>query len=82
MKDKMKGLNMKLYRELDLSTFEAWSGAVETYETIKGADKLIDLECLLEDLYPDGIEETQLNDLLWFESDWLYDCLGISEEEE
>ena len=42
---------MKLYRELDLSTFKAWSGAIETYETIKGADKLIDLECLLEDLY-------------------------------
>lgn len=73
---------MKLYRELDLERFEPWSGAVDTYNRIYNEDKLNDLEFLLEDLYPEGIEETQLNDLLWFESEWLYDCLGISEEEE
>ena len=73
---------MKLYRELDLTRFEPWSGAVNTYNTIYNADKLNELETLLEELYPDGIEETQLNDLLWFESEWLYECLGISEEEE
>lgn len=72
---------MKLYRELDLTRFEPWSGAVDTYNTIYNANKLNDLECLLDELYPNGIEETQLNDLLWFESDWLFECLGISEEE-
>lgn len=73
---------MKIYKELDLTNFEPWSGAVDTYNTIYNADKLDDLELLLEELYPDGIDETQLNDILWFESDWLYECLGISEEEE
>lgn len=73
---------MKLYRELDLTTFEPWSGAVDTYNTIYNADKLDELENLLKELYPDGIEETQLNDLLWFEEEWLFECLGISEEEE
>lgn len=73
---------MKIYRELDLTRFEPWSGAVDTYNTICNAGKLDDLEFLLEELYPDGIEETQLNDLLWFESEWLLESLGISEEEE
>ena len=73
---------MKIYRELDLTSFEPWSGAVDTYDTIYDAGKLEALEFLLEELYPDGIEETQLNDLLWFESEWLLESLGISEEEE
>ena len=73
---------MKLYRELDLERFEPWSGAVDTYNTIHNANKLDELECLLDELYPDGIEETQLNDLLWFDSEWLLECLGIEEEEE
>ena len=73
---------MKIYKELDLTSFEPWSGAIDTYNTIYKADKLDDLELLIEELYPDGIDETQLNDLLWFESDWLYESLGISEEEE
>ena len=73
---------MKIYRELDLTNFEPWSGAIDTYNTIYNANKLDDLELLIEELYPDGIDETQLNDLLWFESDWLYESLGISEEEE
>ena len=73
---------MKIYKELNLTSFEPWSGAIDTYHIIYNADKLDDLELLLEELYPDGIDETQLNDLLWFESDWLYESLGISEEEE
>lgn len=71
---------MKLYRELDLTRFEPWSGAVDTYERIYNEGKLDDLEFLLSDLYPEGIEETQLNDLLWFEDEWLFECLGIEEE--
>ena len=73
---------MKLYRELDLTRFEPWSGAVDTYNRIYNEDKLNELESLLEDLYPEGIEETQLNDILWFDSEWVYECLGISEDEE
>ena len=73
---------MKLYRELDLAMFEPWSGAVDTYNTIYYAGKLGDLEFLLEELYPEGIEETQFNDLLWFESEWLLESLGISEEDD
>ena len=37
---------------------------------------------MLEDVYPDGIEETQLNDLLWFEPDWCLEMVGLKDEEE
>ena len=73
---------MRIYKELDLTRFEPWSGAVDTYDTICNADKLDELESLLEDLYPDGIEETQLNDLLWFDDEWVLESLGISEEKD
>ena len=33
-------------------------------------------------MYPDGLSDTELNDLLWFEPEQIYDWLGIEEEEE
>ena len=68
---------MKLYRESSLENFEPWSGAVSTYNRIWNEGKMSEFEQLLEDLYPDGIEETALNDILWFEEEWVYDELGI-----
>lgn len=40
------------------------------------------LEAILEDLYPDGIDETQLNDLLSFDDEAVYEWLGIEDEDE
>ena len=73
---------MKITYDLDLETFEPWAGAVDTLERIKEENKLMELENLLEELYPDGLEETELNDILWFEEDFLFSNLGISTEEE
>ena len=73
---------LTIKREMDIRNFEPWSGAVDTFNTISDANMLPDLEFLLEDLYPDGIGETELNDLLWFDSDWLLESLGLQEEEE
>lgn len=74
---------MKTFNEnTTLSNFDAWSGAKDTKETILQAGKEKDFDFLIEELYPDGLSETQLNDLLWFESDWIFEQLGISEEEE
>ena len=73
---------MRIYTELDLNTFEAWSGAVNTLDRIREEDKTRDLEAILEDLYPDGMSETTLNDLLWFESDTVFEWLGIKTDEE
>lgn len=65
-----------------IDNFNPWSGAVSTWEEIKEQGKISDLEFLLEELYPDGIDEGKLNDILWFESDLLYENLGITEEDE
>ena len=39
-------------------------------------------EQILEDTYPDGMTETELNDLLWFDSESVYEWLGIRSEEQ
>ena len=73
---------MTITYELDLNRFEAWSGAVDTLERIQREGKCSLLEQILEDTYPDGMTETELNDLLWFESETVYEWLGIRSEEQ
>lgn len=62
--------------------YSPWSGAIDTYNTIEEAGKLEEFESLIDELYPDGIEEVKLNDILWFESDWILEMLGLSEDDE
>ena len=73
---------MRIYSETSLESFEAWSGAVDTLDRVREAGKCDELESILEDLYPDGMSETELNDLLWFEPETVFKWLGIEEEEE
>ena len=74
LKEKQKML--KIYVDTT-ANYKPWCGAVSTYETIVEEDKLDDLDFLLEELYPEGISESHLNDILWFESDWVFAQLGI-----
>ena len=72
---------MKTFNEnTNLVNFDAWSGAVETKKAIIDAGKSNDFDDLIEELYPDELSETQLNDILWFEEDWIFEMLGISED--
>ena len=71
---------MTITYELDLNSFKAWSGAVDTLERIQREGKCAELENVLEELYPDGMTETELNDLLWFDSESVYEWLGIRSE--
>ena len=73
---------MTITYELDLNRFEAWSGAKETLERIQREGKCEELENVLEELYPDGMTETELNDLLWFDSESVYEWLRIRSEEQ
>ena len=72
----------KISYDLLDGTYHPWSGAVDTWNTIEEKGLLEELDNLLEDIYPDGLSETELNDLLWFDSDWIFEQLGISEDEE
>lgn len=73
---------MTITYELDLNSFEAWSGAKDTLDRIQREGKCAELENILEELYPDGMTETELNDLLWFDSESVYEWLGIRSEEQ
>ena len=73
---------MTITYELDLNSFEAWSGAKDTLNRIQREGKCAELENILEELYPDGMTETELNDLLWFDSESVYEWLGIRSEEQ
>lgn len=66
----------------EFSDYSPWSGAKDTYNRIEEENKLDMLESILEDLYPDGMTDTELNDLLWFESEQVFEWLGISEDDD
>jgi len=66
---------VKLYTE-GLHSFTPWSGAVDTWNRLTGAD-VGRLESILDDLYPEGMNVTELNDLLWFEPGQIADWLGF-----
>lgn len=71
---------MKLYIETSIKNFEAWSGAEDTLDRIIAEDKCEELEDILEELYPDGMSDTELNDLLWFDYETVFEWLGIRSE--
>ena len=66
----------------DISDYTPWSGAVDTFNKIKDAGKLDQLEEYLEECYPEGLQMVQLNDILWFDSEDILSYLGLAEDEE
>lgn len=72
---------MIIKTEKNLRDFEAWSGAIETKNLILDAGLEEEFEELIEEIYPDGLTDTQLNDILWFDGGWILETLGIEEEE-
>ena len=77
-----KAINENLKVIVDFSDYKPWSGAVDTYELIKDADKLDELEAYFEELYPDGITATQINDILWFDGEEVLKYLGLGDAED
>lgn len=61
--------------------FQPWAGAVDTYNIILENDCEADFDTMITELFPDGIDETQLNDLLWFEPEFIFEGLGIDIED-
>ena len=72
---------MIIKTETNLRNFEAWSGAIETKKIILDAGLEEEFEILIDELYPEGLTDTELNDILWFDPDWILEALGIKEEE-
>jgi hypothetical protein len=65
---------MKVISEINLTNFDFWSGAKNhsfTYEELK------EIEFQFEDIYPDGMEDVQINDLFWFEEEFICELIGL-----
>ena len=73
----LRRCSMKIYREESLSNFEFWSGAIANAEEFT----LDELDRIGEELEAadngDGYEETQINDLMWFEPEYLASLIGL-----
>lgn len=69
---------MKVYSELSLWDFEFWAGAKDNAQKLT-PEQLDEVEHNLEEIYPDGIDETTINDIFWFDFDQICVWLGIME---
>lgn len=59
-----------------------WSGAIDTLKTIEENNMEEELMQLLADSFWNEIPTmTEVNDFLWFEDEYIFETLGINEEE-
>lgn len=72
---------MKIYSETNLRNFEFWSGAKDFAANLS-CEQLDEVEAILEEEYPDGITDTEINDLFWFEQDTIREWLGMPTEDQ
>ena len=75
---------MKIVREYNFNDLyeNSWSGAIDTLDTIIKNDMENELMEHLEEIFDINIPTaTEVNDYLWFESDYIYECLGIDVED-
>ena len=72
---------MKVYREIPLSEFDFWAGAKDTVKHLT-EEELEQIEQILEDIYPEGMSEFEINDLFWFEHELIAEWLGYKDFDE
>ena len=76
---------MYIKQDMDFNDLmeNCWSGAVDTLRTIEKHDKEDELMAHLEEQWLDEVPiMTEINDYLWFEDEFILECLGISETKE
>lgn len=75
---------MYIKMEIDsLDNFSAWSGGLDTLDSIRDAGKIEELDNLFQDFFcGETPTDTDVNDWLWFERNDIFDCLGMNEDEE
>ena len=60
-----------------------WSGAVDTITDIQNANKETEFMNFLEMVFCDEVPtDTAVNDFIWFERDYIYENLGLTENGE
>jgi len=71
---------MIIKTEKDLTNFDFWSGAVSLSNRLTYTE-LQQITEQLEELYPEGMTDTQINDLFWFEEDFICEMIGEKAED-
>ena len=68
---------------IQFSDYEPWGeNATRAWDKIKHYGKTDDLESFLEDAYGRrGMSATELNDLLAYETDWVYKSIGVQPDD-
>ena len=70
---------MKVITEVNSwNDFEFWSGAKDTTEELTIAE-IEQVFSILEECYPDGMTDTELNDFFWLECDTIAEWLGYED---
>lgn len=72
---------MKITTEKSLKNFEFWSGALDRVKYLTD-EELDTIEAILEELNPDGLSDTEINDTFWFGDDEIAYWLGYDSFEE
>lgn len=78
---------MRVVKEFNLEDFEAWAGGRDTLDTLIEKGLVEKADIIIEQYFNDcgNLEpptETELNDLLWFEREWLAEALGFGSWDE
>ena len=72
---------MIINKNIDLKNFKFWSGAKDLADLLT-PDELEQIEFNLEDIFHDKTpSETDINDLFWFEEDFICEIIGTTAEE-
>ena len=71
---------MKYYVEEELKNFRAWAGGLDTLNELKKMDKVEEVENYINDCM-ESVSETDINDFLWFERDFIFKEILRMEEE-
>lgn len=72
---------MTIKTEQSLRNFEFWSGAKANAEMMT-AEELDSVENELGAMYPEGMTDTEINDLFWFDFDYVCDLIGLEYDAE
>jgi hypothetical protein len=72
---------MLIHSDTKLRDFEFWSGGADTANCLTW-EQLDELEGVFEDIYPDGIDDVNLNDIFYFEPDTVAELLGFEDWED
>lgn len=72
---------MTIKTEQSLRYFEFWSGAKNNAEMMT-AEELDSVENELEAMYPEGMTDTEINDLFWFDFEYVCELIGLEYDAE